>query len=975
MSPLSRRDFIKGAGGVAVGLSLTRLGFRFVDIASPGAAQEELFRYYPYDSWEDLYRKKWTWDRVTWGTHLNDCYPGGCSFRVYTKDGIVWREEQSGVYPMIEDGVPDMNPRGCQKGSCFSRVMYGEERLKYPLRRVGERGEGKWERIEWDEALGEIADAILDAIEEAGPETVILEYGNGEGGVINGSTPAWRLTRLIGGTTLDGNGLTSDYNVGLYQTFGKFQFASSIDDWFHADLILVWHMNPVYTRIPSTHFIWEARYHGTEVISIAPDYNASSFHADLWVPVQPGSDGALALAMCKIIIDEGKINAGFVKEQTDLSLLVRTDTGRYLRESDLKQDGREDQLYWLDDRTGEIVRAPRGTLDTGDVDPALAGSAAAELADGSTVQVRPAFEFLKDMLQDYTPEKAAEITGVRPKMIRKIAMKVAEARAVHCLQGFNVNKYYHGDLMERAMALLLALTGNFGRKGTGMRGWNSAQLVSSEMLKTRPGMEGFLTFARNARKVEKALLEKDDTLSEEMVLIETEREEVRGKTVTDMPPTPLLVPPAFYWYHHAGYKEVWNNPDWNDPGMKRSFDDYFNEAMDKGWWDGLVRPSPDKPPRVYLGVAGSTLRRTRGGLKQLLNELWPKLKLIVACEIRMSTTALYSDIVLPAAAFYEKIDFRFPTAHTNFLTFSDKAVEPVGESKPEWEIFARLAGEIQKRARARGIDEYSDDGGRRFKLRDVYDIFTMHGAVKEHDNEKLAEDMVKDTVRVGALPEKTNMKKVREKGIIRFTGLGADAIGLNLATDIKPGETISPLRWHVERKIPYPTYARRIQFYIDHEWFLEAGEELPVHKPPPPMGGDYPLTMTSGHQRWSIHSISAVNTTMLRTHRGHPLIIMNPIDAESRGLADNEEVRVFNDFEEFHIRTKISSAARPGQVIVYHAWEPYQHRNWKSSDAVVPGMVKWLHFAGGYGHLNYWRWNWVQQQVDRAVPVEVEKMA
>jgi hypothetical protein len=81
------------------------------------------------------------------------------------------------------------------------------------------------------------------------------------------------------------------------------------------------------------------------------------------------------------------------------------------------------------------------------------------------------------------------------------------------------------------------------------------------------------------------------------------------------------------------------------------------------------------------------------------------------------------------------------------------------------------------------------------------------------------------------------------------------------------------------------------------------------------------------------------------------------------------------DFEEFFIRTKLSSAARPGQVIVYHAWEPYQHRNWKSSDAIVPGMIKWLHLAGGYGHLNYWRWNWVQQQVDRAVRVEIEKMS
>jgi nitrate reductase alpha subunit len=340
----------------------------------------------------------------------------------------------------------------------------------------------------------------------------------------------------------------------------------------------------------------------------------------------------------------------------------------------------------------------------------------------------------------------------------------------------------------------------------------------------------------------------------------------------------------------------------------------------------------------------------------------------------MSTTALYSDIVLPAAGFYEKVDFRFPTAHINFLTFTDKAVDPVGEAKPEWEIFGLLAAKLQERALARGIDEYGDEGGRRFRLRDVYDVFTLHGAIKERDGEKMAEEMVKDTVRVGALPEKTDLKEVRKRGIIRFTGLGADAVGLGLATDIKPNETISPLRWHVERKLPYPTFARRIQFYIDHDWFLEAGEELPVHKPNPRMGGDYPLTMTSGHQRWSIHSINVVNETLLRTHRGHPLIIMNPLDAEARSVADGEEVRVFNDFESFFIRTKLSSAVRPGQEVVYHAWEPYQHRGWKSYDAVIPGMIKWLHLAGGYGHLNYWRWNWVQQQVDRAIPVEVAKV-
>jgi len=927
-----------------------------------------------YRNWEDLYRDKWRWDKVTWGTHLVDCYPGSCLYRVYVKDNIVWREEQAGHCPIVEECTPDMNPRGCQKGAGFSQVLAGPERLRYPLRRAGPRGSGRWQRITWDEALTAIADAVLDAARQAGPETVIYEFGSGEGGVVHGSAPGWRLMRLIGGTVLDSDALTSDFNVGIYQTFGKFQFVSSIDDWFHSDLILIWHANPLYTRIPSTHYLWEARYNGAQVVCIAPDYSPSSIHADLWIPVQPGTDAALALAVCKIILDEGWENRDFIREQTDLPLLVRTDTQRFLRQSDLQEDGRDDQMYYLDEASQEIREAPRGTLRL-DSTPALSGSATVTLRDGREVAVAPAFTRLQERLTRYTPAFASETTGAAEEYVRLLAEMVAKAKAVNIIQGFDTPKYYHGDLMERAMALLLALTGNFGRKGTGMRGWNSSQLVSSGLLKTRPGLEGFLKFAANAGKAQKRLLAQDPTLSEEMVALTLEREESRGqRTVTDMPATPLMVPPAFYWYYHAGYKDVWNNPKWNDPAMKRPFDSYMRDAIDRGWWDGVVRPAPDNPPRVYIGVAGSTLRRTRGGFKQLLNNLWPKLDLIVSVELRMSTTAYFSDIVLPAAGSYEKVDFRFPTAHVNSLIFNDRAVSPPGDAKPEWEIFCLLAKKIEERAKARGLAEYTDAAGRKYSPNGLYNVFTFGGAIREKQDDLLADDMVADTVRVGALPEKTTLQTFREQGMVRFTGLGIDAVGLNMATDIRPDQTVTPLRWHTERKIPYPTLTRRIQFYIDHEWFLEAGEELPTDKPNPAMGGDYPLIMTSGHQRWSIHSIWVANPVLQRTHRGHPTLFMNPADARARGVQDDEEVRVRNDFESFSVRVRISHQARPGQVIMYHAWEPYQYRDWKPYDTVIPGMIKWTHLAGGYGHLDYWRWNWVQQQIDRAVRVEVERI-
>ena len=117
-------------------------------------------------AWAEAYRKKWTWDKVTWGTHLVDCYPGNCLWRVYTKDGVVLREEQAAKYPIVDSNSPDFNPRGCQKGACYSNLLQNPDRVTHPMKRVGERGSGKWKRVSWDQALKEIAEGILDALEE-----------------------------------------------------------------------------------------------------------------------------------------------------------------------------------------------------------------------------------------------------------------------------------------------------------------------------------------------------------------------------------------------------------------------------------------------------------------------------------------------------------------------------------------------------------------------------------------------------------------------------------------------------------------------------------------------------------------------------------------------------------------------------------------------------------------------------------------
>ncbi|MBI2890846.1 MAG: molybdopterin-dependent oxidoreductase [Nitrospirae bacterium] len=995
---MDRRDFLKTTSVTVTALSLSK----FVEVgcerppeAPTGPA--------PTGTWLDRQRAKWTWDKTYFVTHPQDCYPGNCSWVGYVKNGVFWREEQTGRYPVVDPSTPDWNPRGCQKGCMYSRVTYGKERIKYPMRRVGPRGSGKWQKISWDEALSEVADAIIDATEEQGPESVIVDEQPGQGGAFpHGVYPPLRFVALLGGTMLDANGIINDYNIGQYMTFGKFHGVSSQDDWFKAELTLIWLMNPVYTRIPAYHFVAESRYNGGEVWTIAPDFSPSAGHADRYVPLKIGSDAAFALGVAHVLIEEKLYNADFVREQTDLPLLVREDNKRYLRESDLKKGGNEEQLYVWDEKGKKLAQAPRTKLALGKVVPALEGSYRVKLADGTEVVVRPVFDILRARLEaEYGLDKVHAITGIHPDVVRNLAQKMA-AKRTNILVGWCPPKIYHGDLMERAMCLCLGLTGNWGRRGTGVRGWTVLADMSIYTMPTRSGgSNDFADTVTELGRLVTALEKKHPGITEEDAHIELEN--IFCKLIGQ-------VPPVFFWYHHAGYREVWNRKEWGDTAMKRTFDEYLQEAVDKGWWDNYVRPAPQIEPRVYILCGSNVLRRTRGAPKRLLEHLWPKLKKVVVVDVRMSTSALYADVVLPAAFFYEKAQLHSITSpHLRYWAFADKAIEPVHESKNEWDIFALLAKKVAERAQERGKKEY--------RLRQVVDInkiidafippgilgkigdklvrgkalkelqgfygptrtwenlhkrFTANGHYNAGDGEKLFDDALVILRKGGTVGSDTTLEKLRKTGFVKYTGLGRTPHGLNVATDVKPNETVNPFSWHTQKKIPYPTYARRAQFYIDHPWFIEGGEELPVFKEVPKAGGQHPFIMTSGHLRWSIHSSNVANEFALGLHRGEPFMFVNALDAKEKGIGDGGYVRVFNDVDEFTVQAKVSALPRRGQVIIYHAWDPYQFKGWRSYDTAIPGMVKWLHLAGGYGQFRFWVWNWQPCQSDRHIFVDLE---
>ncbi|MBI2359593.1 MAG: molybdopterin-dependent oxidoreductase, partial [Deltaproteobacteria bacterium] len=125
----------------------------------------------PDYSHDEIRRAPWKWDKVVKSSHLTNCaYQQACNFNLYVKDGIVVREEQAANYPARNDpSVPDFNPRGCQKGACYTHRVYDPTRIKYPVKRIGARGQGKWKRTSWDEALAAVADAIIDTVTQEGP--------------------------------------------------------------------------------------------------------------------------------------------------------------------------------------------------------------------------------------------------------------------------------------------------------------------------------------------------------------------------------------------------------------------------------------------------------------------------------------------------------------------------------------------------------------------------------------------------------------------------------------------------------------------------------------------------------------------------------------------------------------------------------------------------------------------------------------
>lgn len=944
-STFDRRTFLKSSAGLtaaaAVGLELSPIHFRkaFAETVAPKPV---------LTSWEDLYRERWTWDHIAKGSHGWLNCRSACNWDLYVKNGIVVREEQAATYVASEAGVPDFNPRGCQKGACYTEVMYGPSRLLSPMKRVGKRGEGKWQKISWDQALDEIAAKLVDIAEVHGSNAVVQDMGPhfDFGPTTAGRT---RFFSLFGASIPDDWAEIGDLNLGATLTFGFPHVGGSSDEWFLSDFLVVWMMNPAVTQMPDAHFLFEAKYNGTTLTVIDPQYSATSVHADHWMPIAPGSDVALAMYTSRYIWENGHMDTAYVKEQTDLPILVRLDTGRFLTERDMQAEGRFNALYFWDQKADQLTLAygSEGVTENTrlvheNADPAIEGEFPVTLADGQKIKVATVGTLIREQLGGWTLERTAKETSLAPKQIEQFARGFATAKRPMVLSSWGSNRYFHSDLMNRAKILCLSLKGAVGRKGSGYQstGWvgldgfgiasalpDAGAGSIASLLVTLLGYGGMFNMAV-------------DLITQRKTMQEFHRE-ITEKALNF--PEACSTNSVSVNYKYQGIKDDLNR---EQAGLyPHSLDEYVEESTAKKWM-----PTP-RPEQIKAWITGgnNVLRRTNLP-QRMMEHMWPQLDLVVDVNQKLTYTGMHADYLLPAAGYYEKQCYKYTVAYIPYLHFCDAAVPPLAESKNEWEIYFLLAEKMQAIARKQPLKPITSCGGREVDLKNIAEVYSFNRAFGADDIEKVSQLILDHS----SATEGFTIEELRKVGAKKFTSPGHTEAQSQIYNSEWKGEGILHTLTHfTEKKYRWPTFTGRQQFYIDHPWFVEAGETLPVNKPSPKAGGDYPLQMVSCHARWSVHSVWRDTPMMLRLQRGEPVVYLNPRDAAKRGLADGAWSEVSNDYGHMYMRIKHSTMVRPGVAYYFHAWEPYQFPNHESYKWLTPGLMKPMHFAGGYGQINW----------------------
>lgn len=456
-------------------------------------------------------------------------------------------------------------PRCCQNGLSLTSRFYDDRRVKGAMVRKGfldwadagfprdensgrpdpeyfRRGKDEWEQVTFDRAYRLLAEAQLNIartysggegvqrLERQEYDPAMIEATGGAGVrtlKVRGGMPLLGPTRVYGlyryanmlalldqnirgvdednargATHWDSYSWHTDLPPGHPLVTGNQTVDCDLFNAENADLIQVWGMNWITTKMPEAHWLTEARMRGTKVVIMSVEYQPAANKADELVILRPGTDCALALGMAHVMMREQLWDDAYVKSFTDLPLLVRLDTGKLLKGADIEADyepatlertrvlrdgespdpitmqehqyvGEEMRRQWGDAVVwDQATGAPRiiNRDEVGEyyermgIDAALSGSFTVTTVDGETVEVRPVFDLIREYLEEFHPRNVAEITGVPVHAVEHLARDMAEHSGhTYLVHGMGPNHFFNADLKDRAFFLIASLTGNIGK--------------------------------------------------------------------------------------------------------------------------------------------------------------------------------------------------------------------------------------------------------------------------------------------------------------------------------------------------------------------------------------------------------------------------------------------------------------------------------------------------------------------------------
>lgn len=912
---------------------------------------------------EEMYRNEFAFtygkkEEHGFAYHCVNCQ-GNCAWEVWSHNGVVTRENQSARYPVINAKIPDFNPRGCNKGVQHSQMMYQKDRILYPMIRVGERGEGKWKRVSWDEAAEKICQNLFDTLTdpERGPDKLMVHAGTGlltegrRGSVL-------RFSTQLGANRIYPSSYLGDMFSGAAIAYGEGNLGCTWDFLYNVDVSVHWGGNPSVSRIPDAHYVWEGKYNGAKVIVITPEFNATAKSADLWIPIKAGSDNILAMSVINVILNEKLFKPHFVKTFTDLPFLVDVETQKMIRRSDMEEAHDEEQEHtfeeefycWnLTDGKPALMPGTEGseekTLRISDfnIDPALEGTFEITDKHGKVRKVTTVFERLKASAEAFAPEATQGDTGVHPDTVRQLAHDIAIPKVVEVQTGFSLNKYFNGVMSIWNIASICGLTGRMGPYG-GLNTENELKLSGlgalsgfSGKYKPRFG-SGFVGEFVKGNGMETF----DQYFSDEDV-----RRAQNGMSKEE---------------YMTVLKELLAA---GEHGKANNESHHGNVV--KPWW----------MPTTALVVADSTFRRNKGS--EYRKAVLGMMDFFAYVDTRMSETAQYADILLPAKSHYEVYDLRTSPGYHRFtnLAIPVANIKEIGEAKDEWSMFSLLAKKLEEIAnRPENVDKAQVKDDPRYAKPGYHDLTIFHKEYTNTDEESEENAEVylgTDKMAVEAALEKCDqyqpwtMEKMYKMG--GFLVLNEKAAKSSPLYADRPFNSMEDHLYKYER---LETVSGRQTFYVDHDIFIRMGAATNVGmKGIRPDSKETPYVMMTPHARWSIHSNYKASRTLQRLQRGVPYIQVNRAVAQVKGIEDGDTIRIFNKLGEFFAMAKVSSSCPPDGLVMEHGWEPYMYKFNKGHNEVVPMSLNLLEMADGWGHLKFGGlWDGNQYAYDGAVNFE-----